>query len=86
MIVRIIQVLVVLLSAGFLHFLPTSVNVSSHNSVDMALNSEEVQLFDWELLQQEIDGYISMKNESCDKNYALCFQDKEDQSLISEEK
>ena len=53
----------------------------------MALNSkEEVQLFDWELLQQEIDGYISMKNESCDKNYALCFQDKEDQSLISEEK
>ena len=65
----------------------TAVISISHNSVDMALNSkEEVQLFDWELLQQEIDGYISMKNESCDKNYALCFQDKEDQSLISEEK
>ena len=81
MIVRIIQVLVVLLSAGFLHFLPTSVNVSSHNSVDMALNSEEVQLFDWELLQQEIDDYISMNSTNCDETNALCFQDKEDQSV-----
>ena len=72
---------------NYLALSTTAVISISHNSVDMALNSkEEVQLFDWELLQQEIDGYISMKNESCDKNYALCFQNKEDQSLISEEK
>ena len=80
MIVRIIQ-LVVLLSAGFLHFLPAPVVSKSHNSVDMALNSEEVQLFDWELLQQEIDDYISMNSTNCDETNALCFQDKEDQSL-----
>ena len=48
----------------------------------MALNSkEEVQLFDWELLQQEIDDYISMNSTNCDETNALCFQDKEDQSV-----
>ena len=53
----------------------------SHNSVDMSLNSEEVLLFDWELLQQEIDDYIGINVTKCDRNNALCFQDKEDQSV-----
>ena len=50
-----------------------------HNSVDMSLNSEEVLLFDWELLQQEIDEYLGINVTNCDRNSALCFQDKEDQ-------
>ena len=53
----------------------------SHNSVDMSLNSEEVLLFDWELLQQEIDEYIGINVTKCDRNNALCFQDEEDERL-----
>ena len=36
---------------------------------------EEVQLFDWELLQQEIEDYLFSNQSKCEIENAFCFFD-----------
>ena len=44
-------------------------------SASLTINNEEVRLFDWEVLQQEVNDYLA-ENEQCDKGHtAQCFRD-----------
>lgn len=49
-------------------------SIKEEEMVDETYN-EEVQLFDWELLQAQVMDYLTTKTQDCEETTGLCFEE-----------